>query len=252
MFQQQPMKMAAAEALCTTEKPAGFSVFAVGDVSTPDCEGVKSVTLPRLLSYLATGNFTDEVKGVDQLLPQYQQRYGATYPDDPKLGDLAGKPVDYVPNLPVTYWSFRLMIGFGVLAVLVSIAALWLTRRGRAPDGPWFGRLSLVAIAAPFLGNAFGWIFTEMGRQPFVVVPNPNGVDGLWMYTAQGVSGLGVGEVLTSLLVLSAVYGVLAVVEFMLIRRYVRAGLPTVDGDSDDDTTTIGPPADEDRLTFAY
>ena len=65
-------------------------------------------------------------------------------------------------------------------------------------------RLALAGIATPFLANSFGWIFTEMGRQPFVVVPNPTGVDGVWMFTAQAVSGGTVGEVLTSLIALTA------------------------------------------------
>ncbi|HEX4226321.1 MAG TPA: cytochrome ubiquinol oxidase subunit I, partial [Pseudonocardiaceae bacterium] len=58
MFEQQPMKMAAAEALCHTEQPAGFSVIAVGNVAKPDCESVKTIDLPYLLSFLATGDFS--------------------------------------------------------------------------------------------------------------------------------------------------------------------------------------------------
>ena len=103
MFQQQPMKMASAEALCHTEQPAGFSIFAVGDVSSPDCENVKSITVPALLSFLANNDFDSKVTGVGDLVEQYRERYGAFYPDDPRLGELAGKPIDYVPNLPVTY-----------------------------------------------------------------------------------------------------------------------------------------------------
>ncbi|HEV2781801.1 MAG TPA: cytochrome ubiquinol oxidase subunit I [Actinophytocola sp.] len=235
MFEQQPMKMAASEALCHTEKPAGFSVFAVGDVAEPDCENVKSITVPALLSFLANGDLSSEVKGVQQLIGEYRARYGEFYPVDERLGELSGKPIDYVPNLPVTYWGFRLMIGFGALGALVGVAALWLTRRARMPAGRWFPRLAVASIALPFLGNSFGWIFTEMGRQPFVVAPNPSGVTGaapssqeigqsVWLFTARGVSGLSAGEVLTSLIALTTVYSILAVVEIFLIRRAVLAG----------------------------
>jgi cytochrome d ubiquinol oxidase subunit I len=81
-----------------------------------------------------------------------------------------------------------------------------------------------------------------MGRQPFVVAPNPSGVDGVWMFTARAVSGLTAGEVLTSLIALTLAYGVLAVVEVVLMGRYVRAGLVQDE------------PADkpDDTLTFAY
>ena len=246
MFRQQPMKMASAEALCHTEQPAGFSVFAIGDVATPDCENVKSITVPALLSFLANNDFDSKVTGVNDLVAAYQQRYGEFYPVDPRLGELSGKPIDYVPNLPVTYWGFRLMIGFGVLATLVGVAVLWLTRRGRVPRGRWFPLLALAGIATPFLANSFGWIFTEMGRQPFVVAPNPSGVGGVWMFTARAVSGMTVGEVLTSLIALTLVYGALAVVEVFLMRRYVRGGIAAM----------LPPPEtsrpDDDVLSFAY
>ncbi|MCG8917486.1 cytochrome ubiquinol oxidase subunit I [Actinokineospora sp. PR83] len=248
MFEQQPMKMAAAEALCTTEEPAAFSVFAVGDVSRPDCADVKSITIPALLSFLATNDFDSQVKGVDQLVGEYRAKYGTNYPVDERLGEFSGKPIDYVPDLPVTYWGFRLMIGFGVLAVLGAAGALWLTRRGRVPRGRWFPLLGLAAIATPFLANSFGWIFTEMGRQPFIVAPNPSGAEGAWMFTAQGVSGLSAGEVLTSLIVLTLVYGVLAVVELFLITRYARAGVEGV-------MPPPSPPEEksgDDKLAFAY
>ncbi|MCP2164366.1 cytochrome ubiquinol oxidase subunit I [Goodfellowiella coeruleoviolacea] len=277
MFEQQPMKMAAAEALCHTEAPASFSVFAYGDVSRSDCENVKSINLPALLSFLAHSDFTTEVKGVQDLIPEYQAKYGTHYPVDERLGALSGQPIDYVPVLPVTYWGFRLMIGFGAVAAGAGVLALWLTRRGRIPRSRWFPRLALASIATPFLANSVGWIFTEMGRQPFVVVPNPSGVDGVWMYTATAVSNLSVGEVLTSLITLTLVYGVLAGVEVFLLRRYARAGVAGVmpagaggatgggdandrdadDGDADDRDGTGGRGgADrakaDDVLSFAY
>ncbi len=234
MFQQQPMKMAAAEALCHTEQPAGFSVIAYGDVANPNCESVKTLDVPDVLSFLATGDFTSKVEGVQNLIPRYQAKYGTTYAD--------GRPIDYVPDLPVTYWGFRLMIGFGAIAALAALGALWLTRRGRFPKGRWFTRAALLAIATPYLANAFGWIFTEMGRQPFVVAPNPTGIDGVWMFTAQAVSpGVTVGEALTSVIALTAVYAVLAVIESYLMAKYVRAGLPETPTETESDV-----------LTFAY
>ncbi|MFD1051905.1 cytochrome ubiquinol oxidase subunit I, partial [Kibdelosporangium lantanae] len=110
---------------------------------------------------------------------------------------------------------------------------------------PWFRRAALFGIAMPFLANAAGWIFTEQGRQPFVVVPNPTGVDGVWMFTAQGVSGLTPGEILTSLITLTTVYGALAVLEYFLVRRYARAGIAGVLPKQDNET-------EHDALAFAY
>ena len=247
MFEQQPMKMASAEALCHTEQPASFSIIAIGDVATQNCEGVKTFNVPALLSFLAHSDFSTQVTGVDDLISQYQAKYGTNYPDDPALGALAGKPIDYVPSLPVTYWGFRSMIGFGAASAGIGVLALWFTRRGRIPDSKWFPRLALLGIATPFIGNSTGWIFTEMGRQPFVVVPNPSGVDGVWMFTAQAVSNLTTGEVWTSLITLTTLYLALGVVEVFLMRKYVRGG---VEG--------VLPPSSEpkqdndDALAFAY
>ncbi|GHF58901.1 cytochrome d ubiquinol oxidase subunit I [Amycolatopsis bartoniae] len=246
MFEQQPMKMASAEALCHTEQPASFSIIAVGDVSKQNCEDVKTFNVPALLSFLAHSDFKTEVKGVEDLVSQYQAKYGTNYPDDPALGELAGKPIDYTPNLPVTYWGFRIMIGFGAISAGIGVLALWLTRKGRVPDSKWFPRLALLGIATPFIGNSAGWVFTEMGRQPFVVVPNPSGVDGVWMFTAQAVSHLSAGEVWTSLVALTSLYAVLGVVEVFLMRKYVRGGVEGV----------LPPPRQDesktDSLSFAY
>ncbi|WAL65467.1 cytochrome ubiquinol oxidase subunit I [Amycolatopsis cynarae] len=251
MFQQQPMKMASAEALCHTEKPASFSIIAIGDVGKENCEDVKTFSVPALLSFLAHNDFKTEVKGVQDLVGEYQAKYGTNYPVDPALGELSGKPIDYVPNLPVTYWGFRMMIGFGAISAGMGLLALWVTRRGRIPDTKWFPRLMLLAVATPFLGNSTGWIFTEMGRQPFVVAPNPSGVDGVWMFTARAVSNLSTGEVWTSLIALTLIYAVLAGVEVFLMRKYVRGGIegvipPAQDGDKTGKTDS------GETLAFAY
>ena len=75
-----------------------------------------------------------------------------------------------MPVIPVTYWSFRFMIGLGMGAAAGAALVLWLTRRGRAPDSAAGSGLLLVALPLGALaGNSFGWIFTEMGRQPWAV-----------------------------------------------------------------------------------
>jgi cytochrome d ubiquinol oxidase subunit I len=232
MFEQQPMKMAAAEALCDTETAAGFSLFAIGDVSQ-QCD-VRSLAVPGLTSFLATGDTGSTLLGVNELQTWYVEKYGAG---------------DYVPPLAVTYWTFRLMIGFGVFSALLALAALWYTRGGRTPAGRRFGTLALIAVPMPFLANLTGWIFTEMGRQPWVVVPNPTGVQEVRMLTAEGVSGIDASSVAISLTVFTLLYGALAVVWFVLIRRGILAGpqddAPADPGAGDDDAA--GTP-----LTFAY
>jgi len=227
MTRQQPMKMAAAEALYHTSGPASFSLFTVG--SLDGTSEVASLRVPHLLSFLATGDLNGSVEGIDNLQAQYSATYG---------------PAGYRPYVPVTYWSFRLMIGFGMLPILIALAGLWLTRRGRLPDGTaarWLWRIAPWTVVLPLLGNSFGWIFTEMGRQPWVVF-------GL-LKTGNGVSpAVGTGAVATSLVVLTALYTVLGVIDLVLMTRYAKAG-PAVPSTPDDDAGTS---ADDARLTFAY
>jgi cytochrome d ubiquinol oxidase subunit I len=265
MYQQQPLKMSSAEALCETEAPASFSILAWGKLGSNECDDVHSITVPYLLSYLAHGDFSTAVPGVNELQEEYAAVYGETYPDDPSFGDKAGEPIDYTPLLAVTYWNFRLMIGMGGVSASVAAYALWATRKGRVPTSRIGVYGSLLAVAAPFVANASGWIFTEMGRQPFVVHPNPDVPveDQVYFFTAQAVSpGVSAAEVWASLIALTLVYGALAVVELWLLTGFVRRGVTTGDGapvpghspeDGPDDD--IDPPRrdrDDDVLSFAY
>ena len=227
MVQQQPMKMAAAEALYETAGPAPFSLFTIG--SLDGTQPLLSIDVPGALSFLACGDFTCDVQGINNLQAQYEQTYG---------------PGWYTPNIPITYWGFRLMIGLGMVAVLFGFWALWATRRERVPSGrqgKWFLRSAIVIPFLPLLGISAGWIFTEMGRQPWIVF-------GL-METSSGVSpGVGLGEVITSLVVFALLYGALAVIELKLLLRTIKQGPP--------EDLPIDPYAraeEQDRpLTFAY
>jgi cytochrome d ubiquinol oxidase subunit I len=229
MFNQQPMKMAAAEAAC--KDGTSFSVLSIGDLGSRNCNDVAGIIeIPGLLSFLAKGDFTTNVKGVDTLLPEYQAKYGTTIPDKAIYGASAGEAIQYVPIMEVTYWGFRLMIGFGILAAAAAAVALWLTRKGTVPASKGIMRLAILGILAPFVANSAGWVFSEMGRQPFSVVPNPNpgGTDGVFLFTAASVSpGVSAGEMLFSLITLTLVYGALLVVEVRLIVKYVRGGVPS-------------------------
>ncbi len=252
MFEQQPMKMAAAEAACHTG--TGFSVLSIGEVGARDCSQVRPVVeIPGLLSFLANGDFATPVKGVNELVPAYQAAYGTHLPDDPLYGDRAGQQIDYVPIMSVTYWGFRMMIGFGAVAAFVAALALWFTRKGTVPTARSPMRVAVLGIFAPFIANSAGWIFTEMGRQPFVVAPNPTGVDGVHLFTAAALSpNVGFGQILFSLVTLGLVYLALIIVEVILIGRYVRAGVPGAMPELDADPDDPGGPVRDDVLAFAY
>lgn len=261
MIHQQPLKMASAEAAC--HDGTGFSVLSFGNLSASDkttCENVNTVIeLPGLLSFLAYNNFTTDVKGLNTLIPEYKEAYGTHLPDDPMYGDRAGQEIDYQPVMGVTYWGFRLMITLGGLGAMAAGIGLWITRRGTVPNSKWLSRLAVLSILAPFGANMAGWIFTEMGRQPFVVAPNPDpsGVDGVFMFTAAAVSpGVSAGEMLFSLITLTSVYAVLAVIEVRYLIRYVRGGvpgaMPELEKHDEPDENNNDPEQRDDVLAFAY
>jgi cytochrome d ubiquinol oxidase subunit I len=234
MFEQQPMKMASAESLCHSGVDPKFSILTVGTHN--NCDSVIRIAeVPGVLSWLAKGQFSGvHLDGVVDLQHSYNQRYGVG---------------DYRPNLFVTYWSFRLMIGLALGSTALVLWGWWALRGGRVPSSPWFGRLCLLAIATPFLGNMSGWVFTELGRQPWVVAPNPTGDLDLRMMVGHGVTPHGAGWVWCSLIAFTLVYGLLAVVWFSLMRRYVVAGAQELPGHG------VAGHADDgavEKLSFAY
>jgi cytochrome bd ubiquinol oxidase subunit I len=196
----QPMKMAAAEALYRDESGAEFSIFAIG---TPDGRHLLfDPAIPHLLSVLATNTWNGRVEGIDDIQARYQQLYG---------------PGAYTPIIPVTYWSFRLMVGVDFLLLAFLALGLWQVFRRRYETTRWFLKAALVAVLLPFVANWLGWIFTEMGRQPWAVF-------GL-QKTAAGVSpSVGGGSVLISLIVFTLLYGLLAAIDGYLMVKVARAG----------------------------
>ncbi|MFJ8731717.1 cytochrome ubiquinol oxidase subunit I [Streptomyces bauhiniae] len=256
MFKQQPMKMAAAEALWDGQKPAPFSVFAYGDVDKG--HNTVAIEVPGLLSFLANDDFTSYVPGINDVNKAEQQKFG---------------PGDYRPNIPVAYWGFRWMIGFGMASFTLGALGLWLTRKkfllpqhlrtgddevphlvlfGKRTLGPrltpWFWRVATWTMAFPLIANSWGWIFTEMGRQPWVVY-------GLFQ-TRQAVSpGVSQTEVALSMAVFTALYAILAVIEVRLLVKYAKAGPPELTEADLNPPTKIGGDHhhDADRpMAFSY
>jgi len=211
------MKMAAAEAIYNTQNGASFSLLTIGNLSG---NPIFQIRLPHMLSVLADNNWDGSVQGINQIQAAEAAKYG---------------PGNYKPILWVTYWSFRIMVGCGILMLLLMAAGLWLMRRRRLEQSRWYLRLAVPAIALPFVANATGWIFTEMGRQPWVVY-------GL-LKTSQAVSHIGTGYVVTTLIGFTAIYSVLAAIDLGLMVRYGR-----LEADSPDEHGEHPEGKDDDEL----
>ena len=221
MTKTQPMKMAAAEALYKTETGASFSLLTIGNLSG---QPIFQIRIPHLLSVLATNRWNGTVEGITDLQAREQAAYG---------------PGNYAPILWVTYWGFRTMVGLGFLMIGITAYGLFLMRRRRLETSRRFLWILIPAIALPYIANSAGWIFTEMGRQPWVVYT--------LLKTARGVSNtVGRGYVTTTLIVFTLLYGALAAVDFWLMARYGRAG----PGDHADEEHGSGEGAPEPALVY--
>lgn len=243
MVNAQPMKMAAAEAHYNTSDGSNFSVLSIGNPSGTEAKHI--IEVPGLLGFLATGKWNAPVAGINDIQKQYaaegfkradgsQTELQRTY-----APELKKQEVKITPNIPVAYWTFRLMMGLGFLGISGALLILWATRKDKipAPSRSWQLTMGVLPFL-PLLANSFGWIFTEMGRQPWLVA----GV----MSTLSGVSpGNSVGDVLFSTILYTVVYGLLAVIEVGLFFHFMRKGLPEV--------APVEIQQDEDApLSFAY
>jgi cytochrome bd ubiquinol oxidase subunit I len=200
----QSMKIAAAEALWNTEQPAGFSLFQIGGFSASDQTPSVDIEIPRLLSYMATGSFSGEVQGINQLQAQEESKYGSG---------------NYVPDVEVVYWSIRVMAYLGMLMFLVAAVGAWLYRKRRLETARWYLRTAIVAMAFPFIAAISGWILTEMGRQPWIV-------QGLLKTSDATSPNVSTATIATSIAVFALLYLVLGVVDLVLMRRYARLDPP--------------------------
>lgn len=200
MVKTQPMKLAAAEGLWESENPASFSLFTLVDQEKG--EDIVSIRIPKALSFLAYNKFEGEVRGINDIQAEYEAKYG---------------PGNYVPNITVSYFSFRIMVMVGFLMLLVAALALLQMILKKPVEKLWFLKVMPFFIALPYLSNSTGWILAEMGRQPWVVF-------GL-LKTQDAVSkSVSAGMVLTSLIGFTLIYGVLMVADVYLLAKYAKKG----------------------------
>jgi cytochrome bd ubiquinol oxidase subunit I len=209
--QDQPMKFAASEDIQNTQSGAPFSVITIFGL---DGKPIWSLDVPYVLSILADHDPNGVVQGLNQVQAQEQALYG---------------PGDYMPAVPVIFYSFRFMLGAGTLAAVAAAWFLWSLRKGKTP-----GRGAVaVAVVLPFLplaANSFGWLLTEMGRQPWVVTGQ--------LLTSAGVSpNVSATDMLITLVGFVLLYGVLALIEMALVIQRIK-GPFTAEPSSDAEPST--------------
>jgi cytochrome bd ubiquinol oxidase subunit I len=171
-LQHQPAKIAAMEGHFDTQRGAPLILFGWPDMQAETTRF--AIEVPRLGSLVLTHEWDGEVKG------------------------LKAWPRADRPNSPILFWSFRIMVGLGLLMVVLGLFSLWARFRGKLYDWHLLHRFALLMGPSGFVAVLAGWITTEVGRQPYSVY-------GL-LRTAQSVSPIDAQAVGASLLAFILVY----------------------------------------------
>ncbi|MHC1743680.1 MAG: cytochrome ubiquinol oxidase subunit I [Syntrophobacteraceae bacterium] len=142
-LQHQPAKVAAMEGLWGTQRGAPLLLFGLPD---QDQEVTRyAIEVPMLSSLILTHSLDGEVRGLKEW------------------------PKEDRPPVREVFWSFRIMVGIGVLMIFTGMAALFLYYRGKLFETKWFQGWCMAMIPAGFIAVLAGWFVTEVGRQPFIV-----------------------------------------------------------------------------------
>jgi cytochrome d ubiquinol oxidase subunit I len=171
--EHQPAKIAAIEGLWETEK-GGTSLNLIGWPDMKEERTKYALSVPHLGSLILTHTWNGEIRGLKEFAPADR------------------------PDSTIVFWSFRIMVGMGLLMLLLGLVGLILRLRHKLYDTRWFQRFALAMGPSGLIALLAGWITTEVGRQPWVVY----GV----LRTADAASPLSSQQVGTSLLIFVIVY----------------------------------------------
>jgi cytochrome d ubiquinol oxidase subunit I len=185
---RQPAKLAAMEAHYHTQEKAPLII---GGIPNDEEQEVKyAIQIPGLLSFLAHGNFKEEVIGLDQI------------------------PEDEQPPVAITHFAFQIMVGLGMIMMLIG--ALYFFFRWKKIDfftKGWWLKVLVLATPFGFLALEAGWIVTEVGRQPWIIY----GV----MRTEEALTPM--PGIQYSFYSIVAIYSLLTLVIIWLMSRQIKA-----------------------------
>ena len=187
----QPIKMAAMEGLFRTQEGAPIAIIGMPD--TERRELMDPIYLPRVLSFLAYGDFRAKVVGLDDY------------------------PADLHPPIELVYYAYHIMVGLGTMFIAVMAIAAFLLWRGTLYTSRWFLWILMLAIPFPYIANEAGWAVAEVGRQPWIVYGLQRTADA----TSTNVSG---GMTWFTLLGFTGMYSALGLLYLFVSARIIEAG----------------------------
>lgn len=232
LVEYQPAKMAAAEGICFDTEGADFTIAMFGDCPFhgEDGEPTRVLTVPGVASFMATNSFSGAVEGTADIQERMVELLNANDAFVDRYGDAA--QYNFIPPQMPVFWSFRIMIGLAAFSAVLAIWGLLALWKGRIPTSRALGVFGLICLPMPFIASAAGWIFTEMGRQPWVVVPNLASLQAgvplgdVNQLTATGIStSVSAGQMLTTMILFTVLYLVLGIIWVWLMRRYILEGV---------------------------
>lgn len=144
-LEHQPAKLAAMEGHWETNYDEGMPLYLFGIPDMQEERTKYAIAIPNLGSLILTHSMDGTVKGLKDFAPEDR------------------------PNSTVVFWSFRIMVGLGMLMLLLGVTSVWLRKTGKLFENKWFHRFALLMGPSGFIALLAGWFTTEVGRQPWVV-----------------------------------------------------------------------------------
>jgi len=192
----QPLKFAAMEGICQTERGAPLTIIALPP-SQSCTSNAGGLGIPNGLSAMSMLDLNGEIKGLNQ------------EPD-----------TSLWPPVATTFMSFHLMVGLGMAMMLLMLIGAFYLLRGTLEKRRWWLKLAVLAIPLPIAAVELGWMTAEVGRQPWIV-------QGL-LKTSQGTSpGVTAGDVAVSLVAILLLYGLLFALWIYSLTKEIRRGPET-------------------------
>ena len=126
------------------------------------------------------------------------------------------KPEDVIPSVPVSFYSFHVMVMLGFLFILIFAVALILLFKGTLSRSRWFLWIALLALPLPYIAGELGWVLAEMGRQPWIIQD--------LMSVSGGVSQITAGSVITTFILFAVLFTVMLLAEISIMIKQIKTG----------------------------
>jgi cytochrome d ubiquinol oxidase subunit I len=152
----------------------------------------------------------DSIKGIfrdKDFQNNYFRYFGYAFIDNPE---------DVIPKVPLTFYSFHLMVMLGFLFIMIFSTALYFLFRGTLSENRWFLWIALLSIPLPYIASELGWILTEMGRQPWIIQD--------MMPVSIAVSQISSGSVITTFILFAVLFTMLLISEISIMVRQIKNG----------------------------